>query len=204
MDERRFLRLFCFFSMTRFVRLYAVCFLLAASTVSASTPGQWRLLRTSRPSDVSVYQDAASQLRLNLPAGWRVRAETLNGVRQLRVVPPKADQRERAAIDVVIRVRPLAPQESLDRLARHYRRGKGDREAAGVVRFTPKTGRLVVEYREGGYVSSRLWIVRQNLNLYQRVGKKRLLEVLCAANASEYKTYHHNLETICSSVSYGK
>jgi hypothetical protein len=190
--------------MTRFVRLLAVCVLATATTVSASTPGPWRLLRTSHSSDVFPYQDAVSQLRLNLPQGWRVRAETLNGVRQLRVVPPKADQRERAAIDVVVRIRPLRRGESLESLARHYRTGRGDREAAQILRFTPKTGRLVAEYREGGYVSSRLWIVRQNLNLYQRVGKKRLLEVLCAANASEYKTYRHNLETICTSVSYGK
>jgi hypothetical protein len=192
--------------MTRFVPQFIslLLLLLTAHAALASAPDQWRPLRLVRPADVSLYRDAVSQLKLNLPLGWHVRAETLNGIRQLRVVPPKADQRERAAIDIVVRVRPFGARESLDRLARRYRSAGDDREAAEVLRYTPKSGRLQVVYREGRYVSSRLWIVRRNLNVYQRIDKKRLLEVRCAANVTEYKTYRHNLETICTTVTYGK
>jgi len=191
--------------MTRFVWLYATVFLwVATSALGAPPPVEWHPLRVPHAPATQLYKDPVSQLRLNLPPGWHVRAETLNGIRQLSVIPPKADQRERAAIDVVIRVRPFAPRESLDRLAARYRTAQGDREAAEALRYTPKSGRLIVEYREGRYVSSQLWIVRRNLNLYQRIDKKRLLEVRCAANASEYKTYRHNLETICTTITYGK
>lgn len=190
--------------MTRIASLIFAVLLLVSSGVFAAGPEQWRPLRSARAPELVTYQDTASQLRLNLPVGWHVRAETLNGIRQLRVIPPKADQRERAAIDVIIRVRPFAPRESMDRLAKRYRSTRNDREAVEALRYTPKAGRLVVQFRAGRYVSSQLWIVRRNLNLYQRIDKKRLLEVRCAANASEYKTYRHNLETICTSVVYGK
>ena len=190
--------------MTRLVRLAGLLLLLTASVVS-SAPLEWRLTRPARtPPGVVPFVDQSSQLRLDVPPGWRVRAETLNGVRQLTVIPPKADQRERAAIHVVIRVRPFADDESLERLAADFRQAHGDREAATLWRYSPKVGRLVVEYREGRYVSGQLWIVRLNLGLYQRVDKNRLLEVHCAANASEYKTYRRNLEAICYSVAYGK
>lgn len=189
--------------MTRSGLLSGVLLLLATSVVG-STPLQWRLPHPVRATGVYVYADPVSQLRLNVPQGWGVRAETLNGIRQLRVVPPKADQRERAAIDVVIRVRPLLAGESLERMAAYYKVARGDREAADVLRYLSKDSRLAVEYREGRYVSSRLWIVRRNLALFQRLDQHRLLEASCAANASEYKTYRRNLETICYSVAYGK
>jgi len=143
-------------------------------------------------------------MRVTVPSGWRVRAETLNGVRQLRVIPPKADQRERAAIEVVLRVRPLRRGETLARTAKLMRRSQGDREAAESLRLSPRGNRLVVEYRESRNVSDQLWIVRRNLNVWQRVDKKHVLEALCAANESEYKTYRKNLETICYSTTYSE
>jgi hypothetical protein len=185
--------------MNRSSRLTAVLLLLAISTAVAS-PHDWPLSKVDVVSGVAPYVDAVSRLRIAVPTGWLVRAETMNGVRQLRVVPPKADQRERAAIDVVIRVRPFEESDSLEHLTARFKVADEDREAAEVLRYTPKDHRLVVEYREGSYVSGQLWIVRHNLRVFQRINKKLMLEVQCAANASEYKTYRHSLETICLSV----
>ncbi|BEV71453.1 hypothetical protein THUN1379_09350 [Paludibacterium sp. THUN1379] len=168
------------------------------------------LTQAVRPANVvqavTTYTDPVSAIQMQVPAGWRVRAETFNGVRQLRVVPPKADQRERAAIDVVVRLRPWRRGESLSGLAASFRNQRGDREAAQVVRYLPKAGRLVLDYREGRYVSGRLWIVRRNLHLFQRKDRTRVLEARCAANASEYKTYRKSLELICYSaqLTHGK
>ena len=189
--------------MTAFLRFFFCVALVCPLAVSAS-PLRWNVPQGGHAAaSAGVYVDAVSPVRLNVPAGWRVRAETFNGIRQLRVVPPKADQRERAAIEVVVRVRPLRRGETLAGMAKSLRRPLGDREAAEVLRFTPRSNRLVVEYREGRYVSNRLWIVRRNLNIWQRVDKKRVLEARCAANASEYKTYRKNLETLCYSATYG-
>lgn len=188
--------------MARFLPFYAVALTLTIAAADAA-PLQWHPLHVAKPSPTYLYVDKASQLKVTVPSGWHVRAETLNGIRQLRVVPPKADQRERAAIDVVIRVRPFARKEKLPRMAAAFRRAQGDREAADSILYTPRTNRLIADYREGSYVSSRLWIVRRNLVVYQRVDKRRLMEARCGANASEYKTYRRNLETICTSVTYG-
>jgi hypothetical protein len=174
--------------------------LLLTISVAAASPVNLTAPHAARAGGPGSYEDQASQLRFNVPSGWWVRAETLNGVRQLRVVPPRADQRERAAIQVEISVRPFARGESLERLAQHYRTADQDREAAQILRYSPKLNRLVLEYREGSYVSGQLWIVRHNLVLFQRVDHSHLLVARCAANASEYKTYRHNLETICASV----
>ncbi|WP_028536048.1 hypothetical protein [Paludibacterium yongneupense] len=152
------------------------------------------------PVTTFTYTDAATLLRLAVPTGWRVQAETLNGTRQLRVVPPKADQRERAAIDVTITVRRLARRESLERMARRMRTPDDDREAALLLKLNEKAGRLTVEYREGHYVSSSLWIVRQTLLVVQQTDKSHVVEARCAANASEYRTYRRFLETLCNSI----
>ncbi|UTH74542.1 hypothetical protein [Chromobacterium sp. IIBBL 290-4] len=122
----------------------------------------------------------------------------------LRVIPPKADQRERAAIEVQIGLRKLARKETLAKLAAQLRSEDGDREAANFVRLNQKTGRLVTEYRDGRFVSNRLWIVRHNLHVMQLVDKSRLLEARCTANASEFRTYRRQMEAICLSVAVGK
>ncbi|GGY26419.1 hypothetical protein [Paludibacterium paludis] len=145
------------------------------------------------------YQDNKDPVRFSVPAGWRVRAESVDGVRQLRVIPPKADMRERAAIDVSVRVRRLGRRQSLESIARDYRKPFNDREAASV-RFDPAAGRLLLDYREGRFVSGRLWIVRRNLHVFLRLDKKRVIEAKCAANASEYKAWRRQLETVCLSV----
>ncbi|POA96773.1 hypothetical protein C2134_20410, partial [Chromobacterium sinusclupearum] len=64
--------------------------------------------------------------------------------------------------------------------------------------------RLVTEYRDGRFVSNRLWIVRHNLQVIQLVDKSRLLEARCTANASEFRTYRRQMEAICLSVAVGK
>lgn len=183
---------------------YIIPLCLLVSAVASAAPLRWNISQGARAATANgSYTDPVSQIRLSVPNGWRVRAETLNGMRRLRVVPPKADQRERAAIEVVIRVRPLRRGETLASMAAALRRPLGDREAAEVLRYTPRSNRLLVEYREGRYVSNQLWIVRRNLNIWQRIDKKRVLEARCAANASEYKTYRKNLETLCTSAAYG-
>jgi hypothetical protein len=186
------------------VRLMASLLMLTSTVVAVAAPPEMHAPRIVKNPAFYVYADPGSRMRLNVPTGWRVRAETLNGVRQLRIVPAKADQRERAAIDVLVRIRPCVGNDALERLAEKFRQASGDREAAESVRLQSAQGRLVVEYREGSYVSNPLWIVRHHLSVYQRIDRRFLLEANCAANASEYKTYRHNLETICFSATAGK
>jgi hypothetical protein len=162
------------------------------------------LLLISPLALAASYADPVSKIRFTLPAGWKVRPSTVSGARVLRVIPPKADQRERAAIDVQIGLRKPRRGETLSRLAAGFRENDGDREAANFVRLNQKTGRLVTEYRDGRFVSNRLWIVRHNLQLIQLVDKSRLLEARCTANASEFRTYRRQMEAICLSVAVGK
>ncbi|OHX15465.1 hypothetical protein BI344_13145 [Chromobacterium sphagni] len=158
------------------------------------------LLLGSSTALAASYADPVSKVRFTLPPGWKVRPSVTDGVRALRVVPPKADQRERAAIEVLIGVRRPRRNDTLPRLAAMFRSEDGDREAANFVRVNSKAGRLVTEYRDGRFVSNRLWIVRHNLQVIQLVDKNRLLEARCTANASEFKTYRRQMEAICLSV----
>ena len=59
-----------------------------------------------------------------------------------------------------------------------------------------KIGRLVLEYREGEYVQSGLWIVRQHLKVVQQDGKQGVYAE-CVANASEYHRYRRAFADIC-------
>lgn len=146
------------------------------------------------------FVDPASKISFTLPAGWKVRSVVQEGVRVIKVVPPKADQRERAAIEVTLQEHPAGRDDSPERLQRRFRQADGDREAALYTRLNPHSGRLVTEYREGGFVSGRLWIMRHNLQVFLPTPGKRVLEARCAANASEFKTYRHQMETICLSA----
>lgn len=148
----------------------------------------------------AVYTDAVSRVRFNVPPGWKVRPSVVDGQRVLRVVPPKADQRERAAIDVQVFSRKPGRGDTLARLAQKYRREDDNREAANFARVNSRSGRLVTEYRDGRFVSNRLWIVRHNLHVFQLGDKKRMAEARCAANASEFKTYRRQMEAICLSL----
>lgn len=190
-------------AMIRLAHFLPSVFLLTAQAAFAAAPPA-QPMRLERASTTYLYADPISGLQLTVPTGWRVRAETLNGIRQLRVVPPKADQRERAAIDVTIRLRPWLSGETLAKLAADYREQDGDREAAQTVHYQPKAGRLVLDYREGRYVSDQLWIVRRNLHIFQREDKRRVLEARCAANASEFKSYRKNLQLLCYSAQFAK
>ncbi|MCD4485591.1 hypothetical protein LQR31_14025 [Chromobacterium vaccinii] len=152
----------------------------------------------------ATYADPVSKARFTLPPGWKVRASVANRIRVLKVIPPKADQRERAAIEVQIGVRKPGRSDTLPRLAAMFRQEDGDREAANFVRVNQKAGRLITEYRDGRFVSNRLWIVRHNLHVIQLVDKNRLLEARCTANASEFKTYRRQMESICLSVALAK
>ncbi|MBV8679566.1 MAG: hypothetical protein JO338_03860 [Aquitalea sp.] len=146
------------------------------------------------------FIDPASKISFTLPAGWKVRSVVQEGVRVIKVVPPKADQRERAAIEVTLQERRAGRADAPDRLLRRFRQADGDREAAVYTRLNPHSGRLVTEYREGRFVSGRLWIVRHNLQVFLPTPGKHVLEARCAANASEFKTYRHQMETICLSA----
>ncbi|TDR79864.1 hypothetical protein [Paludibacterium purpuratum] len=189
--------------MTWYTRFITASFLLVSLAVSAAPPPV--VVQHAARSSVSyLYTDVVSGVQLTVPTGWRVRAETFNGMRQLRVVPPKADQRERAAIDVTVRLRSWRQGETLAGLAAQFRTQDGDREAAQTMHYLPKAGRLVLDYREGRYVSGRLWIVRRNLHIFQRKDRKKVLEMRCAANASEYKGYRKNLALLCYSAQFVK
>jgi len=153
------------------------------------------------PLWAASYVDPASKISFTLPAGWKVRSVVQEGVRLVKVVPPKADQRERAAIEVTLQERRQGRDDTPLSLQQRYRLADGDREAAVFVRVNTHTGRVVTEYREGRFVSGRLWIVRHNLHVFQPTSGKRILEARCAANASEFKTYRRQLESICLSAS---
>ncbi|MDF0605943.1 hypothetical protein HZU77_009785 [Neisseriaceae bacterium TC5R-5] len=150
------------------------------------------------------YTDPQSKVHFTLPAGWKVRAGKQEGQRLLRVLPPKADQRERAAIEVVIQRRKPKRADTLPRLTQKFRHAEGSREAANFVRSNSHTGRLITEYRDGRLVANGLWIVRHNLHVVQLAGKQPLAEARCTANASEFKTYRRQMESICLSLEISK
>lgn len=144
--------------------------------------------------------DLLARVRVPLPAQWKLRKETVEGHLQWRAIPPHADQRERAVIDVTIAARRAGRKETPDAVWRRYRQPSGEREAAHLLRKTPN--RLVVEYREGGFVGGQLWIVRRQLRVFQWNGDGTLLDARCGANASEFRTWRRNLETICLGAEY--
>ncbi|MCW3479167.1 hypothetical protein OL229_06260 [Neisseriaceae bacterium JH1-16] len=162
------------------------------------------LLLVASPVWAASYTDPRLPVRINVPAGWKVRPILVEGERRIKVVPPKADERERAAIEVVISQRRFSSGESLERTARQLRRADDDREPATAVKLNAKAGRLEADFRVGHFVTSDLWILQRVRLVQQRLDKSRLLEARCAANASEYKTYRHALESICQSLTVVK
>jgi len=162
------------------------------------------LLLMAVPVWAASYTDPRLPVRINVPAGWKVRPVLIEGERRIKVVPPKADERERAAIEVLISQRRFASDESLERTAHQLRRADDDREAATMVRLNSKAGRLEADFRVGHFVTSDLWILQRVRLVQQRLDKRHLIEARCAANASEYKTYRHALESICQSLTVVK
>lgn len=158
------------------------------------------LLLIATVTQAAGYVDPLERLSFTIPVGWKLRAVRVDGVRTLRVVPPKADERERAAISVEIRKRRLRRGETLETLEQHFRLADGNREPAFQVRRVPTAGRLTVAYREGQFVSDRLWIIRRNLHVFLLTGERDVIEARCAANASEYHTYRRPLESVCLSL----
>lgn len=159
-------------------------------------------LLASSSAWAATYTDTTHQFSFNVPAGWKVRPGVLEGKQVLRVIPPKADQRERAAIEVYVLTRKQNRRETLDRWSRQLRKADGDREAASVLKLSARPARLVAEYREGRIVASGLWIVRHNLQVLLPGNGKHMLEARCAANASEFKTYRRQMESVCLSVNW--
>lgn len=143
------------------------------------------------------YTDTKLPVHLKVPAQWKVRPALVDGRRALRIIPPEADQRERAAIDVVVFVATLPPKQSLSDYAK-AKRGKG--EPISPLAYDAKRGRLETDYRDGRYVAGGLWIVQRTKMVLQRVDKTRLIDARCSANLTEYKTYRKALESICKSV----
>lgn len=155
------------------------------------------LLPLSCLAAAAEYTDSKLPVRLNVPAQWKVRPALVNGRRALRIIPPEADQRERAAIDVVVFMATLRPKESLSDYAK-AKRGKG--EPITPLAYDAKRDRLETDYRDGHYVSRGLWIMQRTKMVLQRVDKTRLIDARCSANLTEYKTYRKALESICKSV----
>lgn len=158
------------------------------------------LLLFAVSAQATGYTDPLDRLSFTVPSGWKVRSSRVDGIRTLRVVPPKADERERAAISVEIHKRRLRRGETLESLAERFRQADGDREPASLVRLAPTAGRLTVAYREGQFVSDSLWIMRRNLQVFLLTGQRDVIEARCAANASEYLTYRRSLESVCLSL----
>ena len=145
----------------------------------------------------SVYTDSKLPVRLNVPEHWKVRPTLVDGRHALRIIPPEADQRERAAIEVVIFIATLKPRESISDYAEAQR---GKSEPITPLMYETKRGRLETDYRGGRYVSRGLWIMQRTKMVLQRIDKNHLIDARCSANLTEYKTYRKALESICKSV----
>ena len=145
----------------------------------------------------SVYSDSKLPVRFTVPDGWKVRATIADGQRALRVIPHEADQRERAAIEVIISLRSLKGDQTISEYAETQR---GKSESITPLAYEWRRGRLETDYRGGRYVSGGLWIMQRTKMVLQRVDKKRLIDARCMANLTEYKTYRKALESICKSV----
>lgn len=146
----------------------------------------------------TVYTDSKLPVRFQVPAGWKVRPGVVDGKHALRVIPNKADQRERAAIEVIITRRTLKPKQTMTKYAEEQR---GDSEALSVLGYEWKKGRLETDFRGGQYVDNGLWIVRQTKMVLQRIEKTSgIIDARCAANAAEYRSYRRALESICKSI----
>lgn len=139
------------------------------------------------------YRHEALGVLLSVPDGWRAKVAAEGG---LRVLPPKLEDRERSGVAVRVWRERLRGSAGLERLASRYRKAQGAREAAINTRLDRKAGRLVLEYREGEYVQSGLWILRQHLRVVQQDGKQAVIAE-CMANASEYHRYRRAFAELC-------
>ncbi len=139
------------------------------------------------------YRHAGLGVALSVPDGWKVRPAPGGG---LRVVPPAMEDRERSGVAVTVWRERLRGSSALERLAARHKKAQGAREAAIRAQLDRKAGRLVLEYREGEYVQSGLWIVRQHLKVVQQDGRQGVFAE-CVANASEYHRYRRAFADIC-------
>lgn len=139
------------------------------------------------------YRHPELGISADLPAGWKVRPDAEHGV---RVLPPKAEDRERAGVTVRYWRERLRGKQPMQRLADSYRKPRGNREAASKVQLDERSGRLVLEYREGEYVQNSLWIVRRHLRVVQQDGRQSVTAD-CAANASEFHRYRKAFVALC-------
>jgi len=150
----------------------------------------------------STYHDPAGALHFSLPEGWKVHTGKVNGQRQWKVKPRKADERERAAIHIEIALRPLKRKETLEKLEDKLNKPEGDRELAKLQR-NARLGRLTAEYREGQFVTGRLWLLRRYLVVYQKSGKN-LIEASCSSTDAEFRHYRSQLQLVCGSIKAGR
>lgn len=163
----------------------------------------WSALAAAVPKLVAVsYHDPGGVLSFALPEGWHVRTVALNGKRQWKVVPRKADERERAAIRIWITLRPRVAKGFLDQQARQLKSADVDREPARSLSYNAAQGRLAAEYREGQFESQGLWLVRRHLLVYQKVGHG-VIEAHCSATDAEFQYYKRQLNLVCASIKAG-
>jgi hypothetical protein len=106
------------------------------------------------------------------------------------------EDRERSGVAVTVWRERLRGGAALEKLAARHKKAQGAREAAIRAQLDRKAERLVLEYREGEYVQSGLWIVRQHLKVVQQDGKQGVYAE-CVANASEYHRYRRAFADIC-------
>jgi hypothetical protein len=161
------------------------------------------VLASAAPKLVAVpYHDPDGALSFVLPEGWRVHTVALNGKRQWRVVPRKADERERAAIRIWITLRTRVAKGFFDQQARKLKSADGDREAARSLGYNAAQGRLVAEYREGQFEAQGLWLVRRHLLVDQKAGRG-VIEAHCSAADAEFQHYKRQLNLVCASIKAG-
>ena len=149
----------------------------------------------------ATYRNPYLGVTINVPAAWQVRPHSDE---MLRIVPPRQEDRERGGVQVQVSRQPLRGKDPLSRLAARYRRADDTREPAQVVRLDRQRGRLVLSYREGLYVQSGLWIVSQQLVVWQQQGDGRYIKAHCSANAAEYARYRRVFADICLGLAVTK
>ncbi len=157
-------------------------------------------LLLSAAAHAGIYRNTDLGVSFELPAGWKVRPDSQGGI---RVLPPLLEDRERSGVSVRLWRERLRGKEPMARLAGGYRKPQGERDAAGKVQLDRKSGRLVLEYREGEYVQNSLWIVRSHLRVVQQDGRSALFAD-CAANASEFHRYRKAFVALCLGASVSR
>jgi hypothetical protein len=144
------------------------------------------------------YRDTVWPLSFELPAQWQLSVKNEKKRRSLLVLPRRMEDRERGDARAVFVMRRMSKRDTLQRLAKPYRKASGGREAASRIELDEKAGRVLLDYRESENVQNGLWIVRRHQKVLQLdTASRRLFEADCSANASEFKHYRQPFSSLC-------